>query len=336
MTPPFLLLDETPRPFPPPKELMEYRFLADEDHPLTSIFIYHTYWLDEDKTQHGHFQPLIPSRNYLKNIPNVATIYRPPPHDRWVIDPIPFLRAAHTNVFLYSFKHSIPLPYFLLKGPADDNIYSTENNYDPTKPRKSNHFYHSPSSQHPPDRLPDYALDKYIASDFFPVSPVRSPPEEPHEGGYIDLHLSSLGNPNFFFNLDYKDGFNQIANTDYYKMFLLRLPQKEIVRLPGDQISKPPAGAYAGLNSLLRATCISLFSTDIMHAEMRLFLLQCIRVEIDFHKSQVPQNDKEIRNLDSLEKRVQDFQQSLEAVDLHLLECYTGVSLHMQYMTNLL
>jgi hypothetical protein len=43
MTPPVLLPGETPRPFPPPKELMEYRFLTDEDHPLTSLFIYHTY-----------------------------------------------------------------------------------------------------------------------------------------------------------------------------------------------------------------------------------------------------------------------------------------------------
>jgi hypothetical protein len=270
MTAPPLLPDETPHPFPPPKELMEYRFLTDEEQPLASLFIYHTYWLGEDGVQHGHFQPLIPSRDYLKHIPNVATVFRTD-INRWVIDPVPFLITAQKNIFFLSYQHNIPLPYHLLKSATDDHVYSTEEGYDPTKCRRANHFYHSPLPLHPLDILPDYALDKYIPSDFLPVSSPRSVPEEPHDGDYIDLHLNSLGNPNFSFALDNSDGFNQVANTDYYKMFLLHLPRHNVTRRTRDQASPPPPEAQAGLNSLLRAACISLFHTDIIHAEMRLF-----------------------------------------------------------------
>jgi hypothetical protein len=99
------------------------------------------------------------------------------------------------------------------------------------------------------------------------------------------LHLNSLGNPNFPFNLNYQDGFNEIANRDYYKMFLYHLPHHGVTRRAIDPSSQLLTKAHSGLNSLLRATCISLFNTDIIHAEMRLTLLQCIRLQLDFHKS---------------------------------------------------
>jgi hypothetical protein len=289
---------------------LEFQYVvAPNVHPLTTIHIYHEYYYyppqqqqlpDEEHPygipaeparQRGHYTALLPPPDYFRHLPGVDF---DPGCKRFVFLPFPFLTTLRTNLYNYSILRKHPLPHHLLKQESDDKIYSTEPGYNEDWCPRPTCFYNRPGERPARQRkqIPNYALDEYSAEDFFSPSSSSfsssslSSSHDPGDSDYIDTHRNSLRNPHFVSNINTRDGFNVIANKDYFALITHLHNLKPIgTRIPLSSLSASAGLVKAGVNSLLRGVSVSLFNTAQFHAELRLILLLCVQLRVCFLSS---------------------------------------------------